>query len=207
MIKNLIRDGRIYTEPVIRAMEAVPREIFVPTAQKPAAYHDTPLTIGEGQTISAPHMVGIMVEALDLKPGQKILEIGAGSGYHAAVVANIIKPSGFIYSVERITSLAERARENIKTAGVSEYVEVIEGDGSLGYKEQAPYDRIFVTCASPGIPPPLLEQMKDDGMLLIPSGSSIVSDLMIVTKSRGKIRKENLGGCAFVPLRGYYGFK
>lgn len=207
MVQKLIRDGRIYTENVIKAMNDTPRELFVPRSQKLSAYHDTPLTIGEGQTISAPHMVGIMAEALDFEPGQKVLEVGAGSGYHAAVISQLIKPSGYLYSIERIENLAARAKDNIKNAGCDKYVTVICRDGSLGLAEHAPYDRIFVTCASPGIPPPLLEQLKDGGKLLIPSGSSYISDLILVSKLRGKIKKKNLGGCAFVPLRGHYGFK
>lgn len=207
MVKKLIRDGRIDSEAVIKAMGEIPREQFVPVAHKLSAYEDTPLPIGEGQTISAPHMVGIMAEALDAEPGQKILEIGAGSGYHAAVIARLITPGGHLYTIERVQSLVKRARENIKKVGLEESVTILHGDGSIGLKEHAPYDRIFVTCASPGIPPPLLEQLKDGGKLLIPSGSSIVSDLLLITKTGGKISKKNLGGCAFVPLRGKYGFQ
>jgi protein-L-isoaspartate(D-aspartate) O-methyltransferase len=207
MVKYLISEGRIYTEPVIDAMKTIPREAFVPPSLKVSAYKDSPLSIGEGQTISAPHMVGIMAEALELKAGQKVLEIGAGSGYHAAVVGRLIQPDGHIYTIERITNLANSARENIKSVGLDRSVTIIEGDGSVGLKEHAPYDRIFVTAASPGIPPPLIEQLKEGGKLLIPSGSSIVSDLILVTKKGGKIKEQNLGGCAFVPLRGRYGFK
>jgi protein-L-isoaspartate(D-aspartate) O-methyltransferase len=152
-------------------------------------------------------MVGIMAEALDVKPGQKILEVGAGSGYHAAVIGEMIGPSGHLYSVERIADLASRAMENLDKVGLSEIVTIIHNDGSVGLAEYAPYDRIFVTCASPGIPPPLIEQMVDGGKLLIPSGSSYVSELILVTKSGKKVKKRNLGGCAFVPLRGKYGFQ
>jgi protein-L-isoaspartate(D-aspartate) O-methyltransferase len=207
MVDYLISEGRIYSEPVISAMREVPREVFVPKAQKSLSYKDTPLTIGEGQTISAPHMVGIMLEALDLLPGQKVLEVGAGSGYHAAVVGSMIKPSGHLYTIERISKLAVRARDNIKKTGLDKYITIIEGDGSVGLEKNAPYDRIFVTCASPGVPPPLRDQLKEGGKLLIPSGSSYVSDLLLITKTGDKFKEENLGGCAFVPLIGEYGFK
>ncbi|UCH89037.1 MAG: protein-L-isoaspartate(D-aspartate) O-methyltransferase [Thermoplasmata archaeon] len=207
MVKHLISEGRIYSEAVISAFGNVPREVFVPVSQKLSAYVDTPLSIGEGQTISAPHMVAIMVEALDLKDGLNVLEVGAGSGYHAAIVGHLIKPSGHLYSIERISSLANRARENIRKVGLEDNVTIIEADGSLGLESHAPYDRIFVTCASPGIPPPFVKQLKEGGQLLIPSGSSYVSDLLLVTKKGGEIDEKNLGGCAFVPLRGRYGFK
>lgn len=207
MVKKLIRDGRIDTEPVKLAMGKIPRELFIPHTQKLAAYEDTPLSIGKGQTISAPHMVGIMVEALDLMPGLKVLEVGAGSGYHAAVVAEILKPNGHIFSVERIPELAKRAAENINKVGLADFVTIVQNDGSIGLVEYSPFDRIFVTCASPGIPPPLIEQLADGGKLLIPSGSSYISDLILVTKTKSKVKKRNLGGCAFVPLRGRYGFK
>jgi protein-L-isoaspartate(D-aspartate) O-methyltransferase len=206
MVKKLMRDGRIDSEPVIKAMSSIPRELFVPLSQKLAAYEDTPLPIDRGQTISAPHMVGIMAEALELKAGQKVLEVGGGSGYHAAIVAKVIGPKGHIYSIERIQSLAERAEETIKKVGLEKIVTIINDDGSLGYKEHSPYDRIFVTCASPDVPPPLIEQLRNGGKLLIPSGSSYVSDLLLITKRDGKLKKKNLGGCAFVPLRGHYGF-
>ena len=206
LIKKLIRDGRIDSESVISAMGKIPRELFVPLSQKLSAYEDTPLPIGSGQTISAPHMVGIMAEALEVKPGQKILEVGAGSGYHAAVIGEIIGPNGHLYSIERIEELASRAIENIKKVGLTKIITIIHNDGSLGLTEYAPYDRIFVTCASPGIPSPLIDQLADGGKLLIPSGSSYISELILVTKSDKKIKKRNLGGCAFVPLRGKYGF-
>lgn len=206
MVQKLIRDGRIDSEPVVSAMGKIPRELFIPKSEKLSAYHDSPLSIGESQTISAPHMVGIMAEALELKPGLVVLEVGTGSGYHAAVVAEIIGPEGHVYSIERIPKLAARAKEAISKVGLERIITVVEGDGSMGLPDFAPYDRIFVTCASPGIPPPLLEQLEDGGILLIPSGSSCISDLILVRKNKGKISKTNLGGCAFVPLKGKYGF-
>jgi protein-L-isoaspartate(D-aspartate) O-methyltransferase len=209
LVLKLVRDGRIRSSHVIEAMETVPREMFVLPGDEKQAYVDTPLSIGYGQTISAPHMVGIMVEELDLAPGQRVLEVGSGSGYHAAVVAKVVGklPKGHVYTVEIKKKLIDFARQNITRAGLDELVSVIAGDGSIGYPKEAPYDRIYVTCASPDIPPPLTEQLTEDGKLLIPKGTSYYSELTLVTKVKNKLRKSNLGGCAFVPMLGEYGFK
>jgi protein-L-isoaspartate(D-aspartate) O-methyltransferase len=206
MVKKLIREGRISKPEVIKAMESVSREYFVLPENESISYHDTPLSIGEGQTISAPHMVGIMVEALDLKPGHKVLEVGAGSGYHAAIVAQIVKPRGKVFSVEIKPKLVKFARDNIKKAGFDEWVEIILGDGSIGLEKFAPFDRIFVACASPDIPPPLINQLGDGGKLLIPTGTGFYSELIECQMINNKVHKRNLGGCAFVPMKGKYGF-
>jgi protein-L-isoaspartate(D-aspartate) O-methyltransferase len=177
---------------------------------------DTPLPIGFGQTISAPHMVSIMNEALQLEIGLKVLEVGSGSGWHAATIAEIIAPKGIprseyghVYSVETVQSLAEIARKNIMNSGYSDRVTVIFGDGSRGYPEKAPYDRIVVTAAAPNVPAPLLEQLKPAGVMLVPVGSvSMFQNLIKVTKGPdGKFEQENLGGVAFVPLTGEHGHK
>jgi protein-L-isoaspartate(D-aspartate) O-methyltransferase len=209
LVVKLVQDGRIRSQHVIEAMEAIPRELFVRPGEEKMAYVDTPLSIGLGQTISAPHMVGIMAEELDLEPGHRVLEVGAGSGYHASVVAHIVGklPKGHVYTLEVKEGLAEFARENIGRAGLDHIVTVIEGDGSLGYPKEAPYERIFVTCASPDIPPPLINQLAEGGKLLIPKGSTYYSELTLVTKLKNKLRKTNLGGCAFVPLVGEYGYQ
>lgn len=207
LIDSLIRRRYISKPEVISAMMKVPRHIFVPKSIRAYAYHDTPQQIGERQTISAPHMVGIMAEKLDLKPGHKVLEIGGGSGYHAAVVAEIIGPSGHVYSIEFIESLAKRAQENIKTAGLENNVTLVNRDGSFGLPEYAPYDRIYVTCASPEVPPPLIEQLEDKGKLLIPAGGRHFQTLVYCEKKGKKVIKKDFGGCVFVPLRGKYGFK
>ncbi|MCD6108856.1 MAG: protein-L-isoaspartate O-methyltransferase [Thermoplasmata archaeon] len=204
LVKKLKNEGYIKTPLVEKAFLEVPRENFVPYHLKKSAYLDIPLEIGFGQTISAPHMVAIMCEALVLKKGQKVLEIGSGSGYHAAVVSKIIGEKGRVYSVERIKELADIARENIRKTGIKN-VEVFVGDGSLGFKRFAPYDRIYVTCAAPDIPKPLIDQLKDPGLLLIPVGR-YYCDLMLLRKENGKISTKNLGGCAFVPLVGKHGF-
>lgn len=161
-------------------------------------------------------MVAIMNEALQLEVGNRVLEIGAGSGWHAATIAEIVAPSsaprsewGHVYTVEIIEGLADFARRNIMKAGYGDRVTIICADGSLGYSEKAPYDRILVTAAAPDIPKPLIEQLKHGGIMLIPIGSvHFFQSLIKVTKEAdGKIKQENLGGVAFVPLRGRYGHK
>ncbi|MCX6666319.1 MAG: protein-L-isoaspartate O-methyltransferase [Euryarchaeota archaeon] len=204
LITRLKHEGYIKSLAVEHTFQLIPRELFIPDSIRHRAYVDTPLEIGEGQTISAPHMVAIMCEALDIHKGQKILEIGAGSGYHAAVVATLVGNNGHVYSIERFSMLAEQARVHLKKAGVSN-VTVVVGDGSLGYPEQASYDRIYLTCASPGVPPPLFAQLKDKGKLLIPNGDRICT-LERYEKNKSKITRTNHGGCVFVPLVGKYGF-
>jgi protein-L-isoaspartate(D-aspartate) O-methyltransferase len=161
-------------------------------------------------------MVSIMDEALQLKVGQKVLEVGAGSGWHAATIAEIIAPLdaprsewGRVYTVEIIQALADNARKNIMTAGYADRVTIINADGSKGYAEKAPYDRVIVTAAAPNVPKPLVDQLKHSGIMLIPVGSiSLFQNLMKITKGiDGKIKQENLGGVAFVPLTGEYGHK
>lgn len=205
LIKRLKYEGRIKSQVVEKAFLDTPREVFIPDDIKRYAYLDSPLEIGHGQTISAPHMVAIMVEALDLKKGQKILEIGAGSGYHAAIVAKIIGKKGHVYTIERFSYLANFAKNNLEKAKVTN-VTVETGDGSEGLLKYAPYDRIYVTCAAPDIPKPLIDQLKDTGKLMIPIGQ-MICNLELVEKKGDKIKTKNLGGCAFVPLVGKYGHK
>lgn len=160
-------------------------------------------------------MVSIMDEALELEVGHRVLEIGAGSGWHASTVAEIVAPTdapkkewGHVYTVERVSELAEFARKNIEKAGYAGRITVICGDGSLGCPEEAPYDRILVTAAAPDIPKPLIEQLKNGGVLVIPVGGvHFYQTLVRVRKKDGKIFEENLGGVAFVPLIGKHGFK
>ena len=151
-------------------------------------------------------MVAIMNEALELMPGQKVLEIGAGSGYHSATIAETIGPDDRVYTVERVDSLVRFARENLQRAGYSDRVIIIHGDGSLGYPERAPYDRIVVTAAAPRVPPKLLEQLKTEGVMAVPIGSRVFGQKLIRLRKKGtKITKESLGGVAFVPLIGEQG--
>jgi len=203
LVSNLVSEGYIKTEPVRHAFCSVPREAFVPEYMKKYAYADTPLDIGEGQTISAPHMVALMCEALDIQVGQKILEIGTGSGYHAAVVATLVGTTGHVYSIERRSSLAKQAKEHLKSTMVTN-VTVEIGDGSEGLALYQPYDRIYVTAASPRIPPPLIEQLRDPGKLLVPVGD-MYCELTLLEKKGGTTRTHRLGGCVFVPLVGRYG--
>ena len=205
LVDDLKMRGYVTSKAVEDAMRRVPREEFLPAELREEAYVDSPLPIGEGQTISAPHMVAIMAENLDLKPGQKILEVGTGSGYHAAVCAEVIAPDGHIYSIERITSLASFAEDNLKRTGYAKLVTVILGDGSKGFPDHAPYDRIFVAAGAPDVPSPLTAQLAHGGKLLVPVGTRWYQDLIMVTRQGAKLEKENLGGCVFVPLVGEYG--
>jgi protein-L-isoaspartate(D-aspartate) O-methyltransferase len=207
------RTGTAKVKEVIEAFNRVPREGFVHEHQRGQVYNDHPLPIGSGQTISAPHMAFIMCEMLELKEGDRVLEIGAGSGYHAAMCAEIVAPPksknpGHVYSIERIHELAEFARKNIAKSGYSDKVTVIEGDGTLGYPEKAPYDAVLVTAAGPKVPDPLVEQLKVGGKLIIPVGARhMYQDLVLVEKVKpDKVVQKKRGGVAFVPLIGEHGW-
>ena len=154
-------------------------------------------------------MVAIMNEALELEQGQAVLEIGAGSGYHAAVIAEQVGPDGRVYTIERVSELVALARRNLERAGYSERVILVQGDGSLGYRERSPYDRILVTAAAPKVPAPLIDQLKTNGILLVPVGGRLFpQELVKVQKDlEGKIKRASLGGVAFVPLIGDQGFE
>lgn len=204
VIASLREQEYIRTARVEEAMRRVPRELFLPEEMREVAWADSPQSIGEGQTISAPHMVAMMCEALDAGPGMKVLEIGAGSGYHAAVVAACVAPDGHVYTIERFDSLAKAAKANLERAGI-ENATVFLGDGSLGLEAFAPYDRVYLTCAAPDFPPALVAQLKEGGKILAPIGDRYCT-LTLGTKREGRLDKEELGGCVFVPLVGAYGF-
>jgi protein-L-isoaspartate(D-aspartate) O-methyltransferase len=195
--------GRI-KESVIEAMSLVPRELFVPDHLRIRAYDDTPLPIAHNQTISAPHMVAIMCDLLDLREGMTVLEVGGGSGYHAAVMANLVGPQGHVYSVERIPDLADLARKNLESAKIKN-VTVIEADGSIGLPEHAPYDRISVAATAPYVPEPLKQQLKIGGKMVLPVGRNY-QELLLVTRKNGFVTEEKMG-VVFVPLIGEQGFK
>lgn len=184
-------------------MLKVPRHVFMPANLEPYAYDDLPLPIGDGQTISAPSMVAAMCDVLDIQDGSKILEVGTGLGYHAAVMS-VLNGSGKVYTVERKPHLAEKARKILRELDYDN-VEVIVGDGSEGLPEFAPYDRISVACAAPEVPGPLVDQLKDNGRMVIPVGH-YYQDLYLVEKKDGKVESYRKGGVAFVPLVGKYGF-
>lgn len=167
------------------------------------AYDDVPLPIGDGQTISAPSMVAVMCDALDIREGMSVLEVGTGLGYHAAVMALLAGP-GKVYTVERVPGLAEKARRLLKELGFGN-VDVFLSDGSEGLPLHAPYDRISVACSAPAIPPPLTDQLKEGGKMVIPIGQ-FYQDLILVEKVDGKVHTSSKGGVAFVPLVGKYGF-
>jgi len=213
LVEKLVREGIIRSEKVKRAMLKVPRELFVPEHLKELAYEDTPLPIGYGQTISAPHMVAIMLEEAELDEGMKVLEVGTGSGYNAALIAEIVAPQGsrnpgHVYTIERIPELAEFAKKNLERAGYADRVTVIVGDGSKGYEPAAPYDRIIVTAAAPDIPRPLIEQLKPNGILLIPVGDRWEQVLYkVVKRPDGKLDVRKVTSCVFVPLVGEYGWR
>ncbi|MEM0199166.1 MAG: protein-L-isoaspartate O-methyltransferase [Desulfurococcaceae archaeon] len=211
VIESLIISGYLRNPRVIRALLSVPRELFVPEHLREYAYVDSPLPIGKGQTISAIHMVAIMTEELDPEPGDIVLEVGTGSGYQAAVLAEIVakqdpQRKGHVYTIERIPELAEFARRNLEQAGYSEYVTVIVGDGTLGYPEKAPFNKIIVTAAAPDAPRPLLEQLADNGRMVIPVGDLYLQRLLVIEKSNKTLRKKWGIECVFVPLIGAYGW-
>lgn len=211
VVEYLVSTGVVSNPCVIKALLNVPRELFVPEYLRRFSYVDQPLPIGHGQTISAIHMVAIMTQELDPQVGDRVLEVGTGSGYQAAVLAEIVAKDdptgrGMVYTIERIPELAEFAKRNLEKAGYSRYVEVIVGDGTLGYPDKAPYDRIIVTAAAPSVPKPLLEQLEDGGRLVIPVGDTFIQRLLTVEKRGDELIKRWGIDCVFVPLVGKYGW-
>ncbi len=189
--------------PVLDAMREVPRHLFIPDALRKAAYGDHPVPIGHEQTISQPYTVALMLRALELRKGMSVLEVGAGSGWNAALIKKLVG-SGKVIAMEYVPELAEQAKKNLGKVGID--VAVIQGDGSLGHEAGAPYDRIIVTCACPMMPPPLVSQLKNDGIILAPVGSTY----QVMVRGRKKdvsLETESLGSFSFVPLRGKHGFK
>jgi len=193
-----IRDKR-----VLSAFRQVQRELFVPQDKRVYAYEDHPLPIGSGQTISQPFMVALMTELLSIKEKDKVLEIGTGSGYQAAILAHL---EAQVYSVERISLLAEKAKQVLNSLGYIVKIEV--GDGTLGWPKFSPYDKIIVTAASQRVPSPLINQLKVGGKLVIPLGDRLSQNLTVIDKiSKAKIKKDVICGCIFVPLVGEHGYK
>jgi len=199
---QLIRRG-IGDEKVLAAFGKVQRHNFVPPAFKEAAYADHPLPIGFGQTISQPYMVAIMTEALGLKGGEKVLEVGTGSGYQAAILAEIC---GEVYTVEKDERLLEHAKKIISQEGYRN-VRFNCDDGTKGWKEKGPFDGIIVTAAAPFVPDTLKEQLADGGRLVIPVGTMFGQMLVVVTKKGDAFTREDVCGCVFVPLVGEHGWK
>lgn len=204
---QLVRSLKNYgiSDKVLDAMRRVPRHLFVPEVHRDRSYVDTPLAIGYAQTISAPHMVAIMCNLLELEKGLKVLEIGTGSGYNAAIMAELVGSKGRIYSVERLEQLVRFARDNLEKTGYKN-VEVILADGTLGYPQEAPYDRICVTASAPCTPRALLEQLKTGGLMAIPEGDMYQHLYLLKKEDNGSIVKKDWGGVNFVPLIGKDGF-
>lgn len=198
LIEHLKSRGYLKTPKIIQALETIPRELFVRERDKNYAYQDRPLPIGHGQTISAVHMSAIMTEKLRPKKTDKVLEIGAGSGYQAAILSRLVSK---VITVEIQPELADFARQNLKKAGI-ENAQVVQGDGSQGYPKEAPYEKILLTCGAPEIPKPLKKQLKEGGTIVAPIGGRYHQTLIIGTKKEGKLETKNYGGVRFVPLRG-----
>ncbi len=202
MVDRQLRKRDIRSPRVLEAMSSVPRHLFVPPEHTDDAYTDSPLPIGAGQTISQPYMVAAMAEALLLEGSEKVLEIGAGSGYQAAVLSLLARQ---VIAVESQPLLADAARIRLAKLGY-ENVRVEAGDGSPGWPPDAPYDAILVTAGAPFIPPPLLEQLAEGGRLVIPVGPANQQELLRVVKREGKTTRESLFACRFVPLLGRHGW-
>lgn len=203
MVARQLAPRRIRDQRVLSAFRQVPRHLFAPGADLREAYADHPLPIGEGQTISQPYMVALMTQCLELTGGEKVLEIGTGSGYQAAILSRL---AAEVYTVERIASLAERTGELFRRLGYGN-ISIRVGDGTLGWPEFSPYDAIIVTAGSPGVPPPLVEQLADGGKLVIPAGSGYSQRLLVLERRGEKIIERDEGGCVFVPLVGEHGWK
>lgn len=205
LVRDLISEGLLKSPSVIEAFKEVPRHLFVPKELQSEAYVDTPLPIGQGQTISAPHMVAIMTELLDVRPDSRILEVGTGSGYQAALLAHLA-PCGRIITIERIQQLVERVRILLAKMGYAN-IDVISGDGTLGHPKESPYDRIIVTAAAPKVPKELVKQLRSGGRMLVPVGARWSQTLVGIEKDdKGNVTEEDHRGVVFVPLLGEQGW-
>ncbi len=201
MVSSQIKSRNVADERVLSAVEKVPRHLFVPPDLKDSAYEDRPLPVGEGQTVSQPFIVALMSQCLELAGKEKILEIGTGSGYQSAILAEL---SEMVYTVERIEKLSLAARKVIEELG---YLNVIfkVGDGSCGWEEHAPYDAIIVTAAAPEAPECLVEQLAEGGRMVIPVGPKSLQELVVIKKQGAAVSRKEVSGCVFVPLIGKYG--
>ena len=193
-------------EELLQAFLNVPREQFVLPSLKKHAYEDRPLPTIRKQSISQPSTVMIMLNALELNPGEKILEIGAGVGYQAALLATLIGPTGKLITIDVIPELVQLARRNLESLGLQNTL-VLESDGGEGYSPEAPYDKIILTAACPTIPQPLIDQLKEDGIILAPVGDLQSQTMIKGTKVNGRLELDFLGDFMFVPMKGKYGFK
>jgi len=202
MVQDQLRARGIKDEKILQIMLKIPRHLFVEEGLAAMAYEDRPLSIGEGQTISQPYIVAYMVECLDLKPEDRVLEIGTGCGYVTTLLAELV---GEVYSIERLPNLLFKARKTLKQLGYKN-IHLKLGDGTQGWKQYAPFDAILVSAASPQIPQPYLEQLAEGGRLIIPVGDEGFQELKLVTRQKGEWTQKTLSGCRFVKLKGKYGF-
>jgi len=199
MVRRQLMTRDITDRKVLEVMGSVPRHLFVSSSLRRQAYVDSPLPIDEGQTISQPYIVALMTQHLKLKGGEKVLEIGTGSGYQAAVLAHLTDK---VYSIEIRENLAKKAAETLNTLDYGQ-VQVKWSDGYFGWEEHAPFDAIIVTCAANHVPPPLLKQLKEGGRLIIPLGSTLYfQTLTLITKKKGKPKVRQILGVSFVPMTG-----
>jgi len=203
MVKNQLIPRGITDKNVLKVMGKIPRHLFVEEALIGEAYNDHPLPIGQKQTISQPYIVALMTQTLKLTGKEKTLEIGTGSGYQTAILAEL---SEKVYTIERIRVLMEKSRNRLAELG---YTNILfkAFDGTLGWKEHEPFDAIMVTAGAPSIPQPLLDQMADGGRIVIPIGDRYSQELVTVLKAKGGYKEKNLGGCRFVDLIGIHGWK
>jgi protein-L-isoaspartate(D-aspartate) O-methyltransferase len=203
MVETQLRERDIVDEAVLAAMERVPRELFVPESERGRAYDDAALPLAHGQTISQPYMVGRIAEALAIRPSELVLDVGTGSGYQAAVLAEL---GADVVTIERIPELAELARDSLAAAGYDR-VEVVVGDGTLGVPERAPFDAIAVAAAAPGLPETLYEQLRPLGRLVVPVGGPRAQRLEVIVRSPEGPAVVHSVPCRFVPLVGEEGFR
>jgi protein-L-isoaspartate(D-aspartate) O-methyltransferase len=203
MVKNQLMARGIKDERLLQAMGKISRHLFIQEALAGEAYNDHPVPIGEKQTISQPYIVALMTEALELKGSENTLEIGTGSGYQTAILAEL---SSRVYTIERIKSLLVKARKLLAKLNYNNIL-FKAFDGTLGWKEYAPFDAIMVTAGSPNVPEPLKEQMADNGRMIIPVGDRYTQELMKITRKGDNFEQAGLGGCRFVNLIGLHGWK
>jgi protein-L-isoaspartate(D-aspartate) O-methyltransferase len=202
MVESQLRRRGLANERVLQAMSAVPREQFVPAALRASAYGDHALSIGESQTISQPYMVARACELARIAPGDRVLDVGAGSGYQAAVLAKL---AAHVVAIELVPALAERARATLARLDIAN-VNVVQGDGTLGYAQDAPYSAIVVAAGAPVVPQALITQLAEDGRLVIPLGDDMLQSLTVLTKTPRGLEQCAYDGCVYVPLRGSGGW-
>ncbi len=203
MVRDQVEARGVDDRRVLDVMQEIPRHRFIPPDFQAAAYHDRPLPIGCGQTISQPYIVGLMTSLLELKPDDTVLEIGAGSGYQAAILSKLARS---VVTIERLPEIASKAKDLMQGLAIFN-VEVVVEDGTLGYAPGAPYDGIIITAASPDIPAPLIDQLAEKGRLVAPVGSRDLQQLVRIRKQGDQISRETFGGVVFVPLLGRHGWQ